>query len=166
MCTWSEWLDIGSYSDIDSSPGVYRIRLIDSANHSPVPIQRLLCQDEDGLLAIGESVDLRNRVKKFHKVVKERTGFLRHSAGDRMALNLIFRRIPPKTFFDNKGLEVSFIEAQDKAGAQRLEELLLKVYFIRFGELPPLNSNMPGKDPELWDKALRALLAISKSGTL
>ena len=157
MCRWNKWLDIDNYAVIPSSPGVYRIRLIDSAGHSPVPVKRLLCQDEDGLLVIGESKDLRNRLKEFHKVTKEKTGFLRHSAGDRLLLNLIFRHISSKAFFDNKGLEVSFTKAQDKAGAQRLEELLLKVYFIQFGELPPLNNNMPDKDSKLWNKALLTL---------
>jgi hypothetical protein len=108
------------------------------------------------LLVIGESGDLRNRVKQFHKVTKEKTGFLRHSAGDRLFLNLIFRHISSRAFFDNKGLQVFFTKVQDKVGAQKLEELLLKVYFIQFGELPPLNNNMPDKDKELWDQALLA----------
>jgi len=154
ICKWSEWLDIDNFAEICSFPGVYRIRLIDSADNSPVPVQRLLYKDEEGVLVIGESGDLRHRIKQFHKVIKENTGFLRHSAGDRLFLDLIFRHTSSQTFFDNRGFQVSFTKAQDKVGAQRLEELLLKVYFIQFGELPPLNNSMPDKDPKLWDEAL------------
>ena len=155
ICKWSEWLDIDNFTEIGSLPGVYRIRLVDLADNSPVTIQRLFCKDEEGMLVIGETINLRRRIREFHKVIKEKTGFLRHSAGDRLFLNLIFRRASSQTLLDNKGFQVSFVKAQDKVGAQRLEELLLKIYFIQFGELPPLNSSMPDKDTELWYEALQ-----------
>ncbi len=155
VCTWSEWLGIDHYSEIDSLPGVYGIRLLDSTNHLPVPINRLLGKDEDGLLAIGESKDLRQRIKLFYKVTIKRRELLKHSAGDRLFLNLIFSHVSSNNnFFKNKTLQVSFTKADDKKSAQGLEELLMKVYFIQFGELPPLNSSMPGKGQKLWEEAL------------
>ena len=134
ICEWSEWIDISNFTEICNLPGVYRVRLLDSTSNSPVPISRILGNDEDGILVIGESRDLKHRIKLFYKVIKDKTGFLRHSAGDRLFLNLLFRRASSQTFFDNKSFQVSYTKVQDKTGAQRLEELLLKIYFIEFGE--------------------------------
>ncbi len=154
MCKWSKWLDIDRFAEIPSLPGVYGIRLIALPDNSPVPIPRFLHTDKEGVLAIGESKYLRRRIRQFYRVIEERKGFLRHSAGDRLFLNLVFGHASSQAFFNDRGFQVSFSTVQDKVGAQRLEELILKVYFVQFGELPPLNNSMPDRDFKLWDEAV------------
>jgi len=43
-------------------------------------------------------------------------------------------------------IQYSFKKLQNKDGAEKEEEKLLKRYFKEFGEVPPLNNNLPSKD--------------------
>jgi hypothetical protein len=70
MASWGNWQEISSIKNLTGGlsrvPGVYKIRLSDSAGR-PVPVGRLLGVDRKGVLAIGESVNLARRIKEFYR---------------------------------------------------------------------------------------------------
>jgi hypothetical protein len=153
---WSEWRDISSIKnfakEIGKSPGVYTIRLADSVRQ-PIPISRLFGDDDEGLLAIGESVDLARRIKDFYNAYTA-GAFGRHSVGDRLFLVLICRYSSFKTTNQNNStVQFRIMKLSNKVEAQTEEEKLLKNYFKEHGELPPLNGNMPDKNS--WDEIIK-----------
>ena len=156
MSKWSEWRDISSVKDfaedIGKSPGVYEIRLADLARQS-IRISRLFGDDEEGLLAIGESVNLGRRIKEFHNAYTAGK-FGRHSVGDRLFLVLMCQYSRFKTNYQNNSwVQFRVMKLSSKADAQAEEERLLKNYFKAHGELPPLNGNMPDKNT--WDEIVK-----------
>jgi len=154
MLVWSKWFDIDNLASIDRKPGVYKIRLKSLGNHRPVLISRLLGKDKDGLLSIGHSVNLRDRIQNFRRVAKDMTGFCKHSAGDRLFLARICAHSSSNTYFNDKNIQVSFASLNSKTEAKEQEERLLKCYFKKYGELPPLNNSMPDENVKLWNEIL------------
>ena len=156
MSNWNKWQDISLAKNLAGElrkiPGVYKIRLSDSAGQ-PIPIGRLLGIDKEGVLAIGESTNLARRIKEFYKAyTAERFG--RHSVGDRLFLVLMCQYSRFKTNYQNNSrLQLQVTKLSSKADAQAEEERLLKKYFKMHGELPPLNSNMPDKNN--WDTIIK-----------
>lgn len=148
MSEWSVWRDIKEFSDLGKCCGVYKIRLTDQAGY-PSAIGRFLDHDQDGLLAIGQSVNLARRIKEFRDAYAGKR-FLQHSVGDRLFLVRICQHTSLK--LSNVGVQVAVMKLENKAVAQAAEENLLKTYFKGFGELPPLNSNMP--DTGGWDRVI------------
>lgn len=146
MAEWNVWRDIScieEFADLYKWPGVYKIRLTDSSG-CPIKIGRFLGNDSDGLLAIGESGTrtVSTRIKEFLKAYEG--GKLKHSEAERLFLigcTTRFRR----GVYDNCTLQFAAKKLKDKAEAQIQEERLLKSYFVKYGELPPLNSDMPDK---------------------
>jgi hypothetical protein len=155
MSKWSEWRDILSIKDfakdIGKSPGVYEIRLSNSAGH-PTSIDRLLGTDEAGLLAIGESVNLARRIKEFYDSYTGQRFY--HCTGDRLFLVWASHYTDWRYSKDNSRVQVRVMKLQNKAEAEREEEHLLKKYFREYGELPPLNSSMPDKHI-CWDEIIK-----------
>ena len=156
MSNWSKWQDISSIKnlarELSKVPGVYKIRLSDSAGR-PIPVGRLLGIDKKGLLAIGESVNLGRRIKEFHNAYTAGK-FGRHSVGDRLFLVLMCQYSRFKTNYrNNSWLQFKVMKLSSKADAQAEEERLLKNYFKAHGELPPLNGNMPDKNT--WDEIIK-----------
>lgn len=144
MADWSEWKDL-YLIDVHWTPyqwpGVYEIRLADQKGQ-PIGLSRFLDVDVEGLLVIGESANVATRLRDYYRASKG--GASAHSEAERMYL------IGLKTSFQKsvyKGSKVQFrwMRLKDKAEAETYEERLLKTYFKRFGELPPLNSEMPRK---------------------
>jgi hypothetical protein len=107
-----------------------------------------LGSDKEGLLAIGESMNLARRIMEFHHAYTGKS-FLRHSVGDRLFLVRICQHTSLRINFGNYKLQVAVIKLENKSETQREEENFLKVYFKEYGELPPLNSSMPDKGD--WD---------------
>jgi hypothetical protein len=157
MSNWSKWRDISSINnftkELSKVPGVYKIRLSDSAGRSH-PIGRLLGIDKKGVLAIGESANLARRIKEFYKAyIGDK--FMRHSVGDRLFLVWVCQYSHFKTTYQNNS-KVQFIvmKLNNKTEAETEEERLLKEYFKTYGELPPLNSLLPDKHIG-WDKIIK-----------
>lgn len=151
MAKWSGWQDILSIKEVGTlgnGPGVYKIRLADSAKR-PISIGRFLHEDKSGLLAIGESKHLAERIREF-KGGWQSGRFGRHPAGDRMFLASVYKYSCLQTSHQNSILQVCVMKCANKEAAQDQEEKLLKDYFIDYGELPPLNSNLP--DRKGWPK--------------
>ncbi len=156
MLVWSKWLNVDHFNSIGKKPGVYKIRLAHSGNHHSALISRLLGKDKCGLLSIGHSVNVSNRIQNFYRVAGKMPGFFKHSAGDRLFLAQICARATSNTYFSNKIIQFSSILVQSKEEAKELEERLLKCYFKKYGELPPLNSSMPDGNVQIWDETLLA----------
>lgn len=157
MSNWSKWKDISSINSLARElrrvPGVYKMRLSNSAGRAH-PIGRLLDIDKKGLLAIGESVNLARRIKEFHRAYIE-DRFMRHTVGDRLFLVLMCQYSHFKTTYQNKSkIQFVVMKLNNKTEAETKEERLLKEYFKKFGELPPLNSLMPDKHIS-WDEIIK-----------
>jgi hypothetical protein len=153
VLSWSKWSSLDKYTDFKTEPGVYRIRLAYNQSQRPFVVSRLMGKDEEGLLSIGHSVNLRNRIQSFYRVAEQHKGFLKHSGGDRLFLARICASASSNTFFNDKRLQVSVVILADKDKAKVLEERLLKRYFVKHGELPPLNNSMPDGNVK-WDDIL------------
>ena len=145
MSAWSDWFDIDTIDNLavlGKWPGVYQIRLAEGA--CATPINRLLDIDVLGLLGIGETVDLARRLKEFYKAVNEQR-IMKHSAGDRLLFIYIFCFSSWEAKYKNSKLQFNYMKLSNKNKAQSEESKLLKEYFIKYGELPPLNNYMPDK---------------------
>ena len=131
--TWSRYQK-ATLMQFGNKSALYRIRLVDPRGQ-PYQICRLAKKDAKGLLYIGESTNLGSRIKDFnksHDYLKDG-----HEAG----IRLRFMEVIHSQF--NKGEpEICFALADEKALRQE-EARLLGNYFLKFGELPPLNSIMP-----------------------
>ncbi len=67
---WSNWENIEKLPDYEGK-GVYRFRLVDNKGKS-ISIQRFLGEDKDGIIIIGETENIKTRLKQFNKVVLEK----------------------------------------------------------------------------------------------
>ena len=146
---WRGWNHLGYIDDLKFMyhwPGVYCIRLIDAPSETPIPIARFLCIDASGTLLIGVSGNLGQRLHKFYHSYLEdaRT----HSEGRRLHLVRMICEYEEK-IYANSSMQFCVKHVSDMEEAKHEEERLLKTYFIRFGELPPLNSVL-GKMRVRW----------------
>lgn len=124
--------------------GVYEIAIVD-AKGKPIPITRLTGVDKSGLLYIGRSGfryqksnrTIANRIKEFL--------YGPHSGGE--TYDKVFEVFKKTQKFSKHRLKV---RASVLADRQIISEeiKLLKKYFSKYGELPPLNSSMPRKPKE------------------
>lgn len=117
---------------IDNKPGVYQIRLY--YNKKPLPIHRLVCIDNLGILAIGSSNNVRRRLKQFLNSINGRFG---HSAGNRYYHCKLKKKLKPHS------LKFTIRLCDDY---KKEEARLIKGYLFKFGEVPPLNNSEPGDD--------------------
>jgi hypothetical protein len=146
---WRGWDHVGYIDDLKFMyhwPGVYSVRLIDAPSEAPIPIGRFLRADETGTILIGVSDDLGDRLSKFYHSYLEdaRT----HSEGRRFHLVRMLCKFEEE-MYPNASMQFRVKRIPDVEQAKYEEERLLKSYFKRFGELPPLNSAL-GKKRVLW----------------
>ena len=125
----SHWkpLNEETISGAPNTPGVYQIRC------SNRPIQRLLREDEEGILDTGESSTLRTRLRTFLACASGRRNS-GHAAGWRFDALSLGRR-----GFKIADLQIRWKTVDTKKEAYHLEGELLRDYSWKFGELPPLN---------------------------
>lgn len=127
---WTDWMSLenSAIKEIPNDPGVYRIALREE-------ISRLSATDPEGLLLIGKSVNVGNRVRKF--IGSAFDDIPGHVAGERFDLLDLSDELGAR----RSDLHVSWFASESKDGASKLEETLLNRYQIRFGEVPPLNNS-------------------------
>ena len=140
MSRWSEWINIGQNASYKGC-GVYKIRLADTKG-SPIEIPRFLDKDKDGILQIGNSEDIGRRIKYFRGAMEGKR--YAHVEGQR--LSFIKRYTSFMERYKDCKLQYSFKRLQNESEVQKEEERLLKCYFKKYGEVPPLNNNLPDKD--------------------
>ena len=131
---WRSVLESTGYK----GPAVYAVRLLD--NGVVVPIDRFLDTDYNGVLTIGMTTNLDRR----------RSGFVRGYTKGRghSAANLLFALKLCEAYgrrFKAPSFEIAFEPIADEADARQREAKLIREYFERFGEIPPLSSAIPNK---------------------
>lgn len=135
---WSSWLKLTEENlrMVPRAPGVYKI------GYPGVKIPRFWQVDEgeDGraILCIGQSSNVRERLRNFLKVIKGEGGI--HMAG------FIFSELCLERIFELEKIEFKFKEVESGEEAEEEEYKLLTDYQEIYGELPPLNRNK-GKKP-------------------
>ena len=139
MSRWSDWIDIGRNASYKGC-GVYKIRLANSKES--IGIRRFLGKDKEGILMIGESKNIGERIKYFRGAMEGKS--YRHAEGKRLSLIKKYTCFMER--YKDCKLQYSFKKLQNKSEAKKEEERLLKCYFKKYGEVPPLNNNLPGKD--------------------
>jgi hypothetical protein len=151
MSEWSIWQDIECIQELADQyqwPGVYRIRLADSTG--AIRIGRFFGPDpdKDGLLYIGEGDNVAGRIVDFNEASNGRASY-KHPAGEKLFL-LRFQAGFGERVYDNCKMQFSAVDMRNKTEAKRRESEELKRYFVEYGELPPLNSNL-GDMAGGWD---------------
>ena len=142
---WNEWLDFKKNTSYKEC-GVYKIRLTDLKDY-PIEIPRFLDNDKDGILMIGSSIHTEERIKCFRSAMEGRG--CAHAEGKRF--NLIKKYTNFMRRYNDCKIQYSFIKLPDKTEAWKEEERLLKCYFKRYGEVPPLNNNLPKRYNINWE---------------
>ena len=121
----------GFWKRIPESGGVYFINSYNDNNLAK--LNRVLGQDEDGILYIGKSENLRERLRMLWRVLNPKLKATAHTFGTKYYNNKKLEEA-----FPLKSLYVSFrITTKPKI----LESELLDKYFSKYGEVPPFNSS-------------------------
>ena len=119
------------WNHIPESGGVYYIKTY--YNQIPIRLNRVLGTDKDGILYIGKSDNLRERLRMLWRVLNPKLNATAHPFGKKFNEN---KKL--KNTFPLKSLYISYkISTDPKA----LEFDLLQKYFLKFGEVPPFNSS-------------------------
>ena len=117
---------------VDSTPGVYRVRIFNT-DGKPSPIRRALGVDTDGILDIGESNNLRKRLREFWGCARGK--YYPHSAG------IEYRKWKLDQHWPLEQLHFDFIHVREKADAEKLELRMIDNYRKQFYDRPPLNKS-------------------------
>jgi hypothetical protein len=119
------------WGEIPETSGVYFIHSYN--NGHPAKLNRVMGKDEEGVLYIGKSENLRERLRMLWRVLNPKLKATAHSFGTKYNANKKLRE-----FFPMKSLYVSYrITSEPKT----LEYELLDKYFLKYGEVPPFNSS-------------------------
>ena len=123
------WNEIND--DFEESGGAYR--LFCKRGENIIPIQRLLGTDPSGILYIGSAISYLDRVIDLKKTIDPKYKSTPHIGGRRYNKNpRIAQRFPYVSLF---------IELIGDKNPESKEKGLLDAYFLKFGEVPPLNAN-------------------------
>ena len=144
--TLNDWIDINNINSIKASyqfPGIYIIRISDD-DCNPITIALLLGNDSTGTISIGESKNVGKRIRQFFRSMNGGRG---HSEGN--VMYSIYLSTNFNGIHQNHKIQFAARELKNKERAQQEEEILLKHYFNKYGELPPLNHSQPGKH-KIW----------------
>jgi len=120
------------HMNIPEKPGVYRIYSLDQ-NNKPKPIQRVLSIDKSGILYIGRSNNIRDRLRMLWRVLTPDYKATAHTFGINYNTLKIIRRAFP--------LNTLAIDYEINSSPKYYEKLLLERYRQKFGEVPPLNGS-------------------------
>ncbi len=134
---WSEWKDIEKKSDYKEC-GIYKIRLSD-LNKKPIEIHRFLNNDREGILLIGRTTNIDRRIGYFYGAMKGKR--YAHLEGKRLHRIIIDTCFPKK--FKVCKIQYSFKQLQTEDMTKIEEKQLMNLYFCKYGEVPPLNNNLP-----------------------
>jgi len=137
MQEWSDWFSFECPDDITDivpkRPGIYQVRHV--KDKVAQPVQRFNGQDDQGLLYIGQTTNLRRRLREFMKSAC--SGTAGHSAGRTFHMYYAVRLKPDD-------LEFSWL-AVSIGKAKTLERKLLDRYQKRYLDRPPLNISLMRK---------------------
>lgn len=121
----------GPHPEVSSKPGVYRIRAY-TKHRGPLPIPRLAGVDPLGILHIGQSDNLRRRIRYFRGAALGKK--YPHKAGREFSEWHFANLIPLES------LRFDCIETSTEQEALKLERVLHVEYRRKFLDRPPLDS--------------------------
>ena len=129
---------------IDKKPGVYIIRCLERG--SPKHFTRLNGIDEEGILCIGKSVNLRRRIREFLKDIAAK-GLKEKYHSEGWNFRKYFRDNPnPKAIKPEiENMEVIWKTMNSEDEADELETKLIQDYVMMFQDKPPLNISIKRK---------------------
>ena len=124
---WSPWTSFSKLekTPIPGKPGVYMVA-------TKKPFHRVIGTDPSGILHMGESASLKERIWSFWRCASQR-GRAGHMAGWRFAEYRMDNQFPLNTLY------FRWWVAKSKQEAYKLEGEELANYFKKHCELPPLN---------------------------
>ncbi|CAN96796.1 hypothetical protein predicted by Glimmer/Critica [Sorangium cellulosum So ce56] len=129
---WNDWQPLSTevIADVQQKAGAYVLGLPASKR----PLGRLIQAEPHGLLDVGESRNLNQRLRNLYRCMSTE-GERGHMAGWRLGSGGLLRQLnlTPSQF------QVSWCYAPTKDEAYRVEGTILRAYYSLFGELPPLN---------------------------
>jgi hypothetical protein len=140
LAEWSNSMKVKSvdedWESWPKTPGVYIIR----GEHA---IQRIGGIDRTGILYIGKTKNLRNRIWQFLEANHTASGFLwTHPTIARLVIDPLIRT--KDDVEDNLGkLKVMYSTPLKEKQLDNAERILLFTYINKFGEAPPLNFSLP-----------------------
>jgi excinuclease UvrABC nuclease subunit len=118
------------FENIPEHPGVYKIYSLD-VEGNPLPLQRVLGADVDGVLYIGKTSNLKNRLRMLWRALNPDYLATGHTFGvNYKQLEIIRHAFPLQT------LAVDY-EVTTHYGERETE--LIEQYRQQFGEVPPMN---------------------------
>ncbi len=143
MTKWTKWADISQRTDNDCT--VYKIRFI-AESGKPIIIKRFFAEDREGILSIGKTTNMERRRTEFLR------GYERFITGHVAGRLLYFLKQQQffKDHFSNCQCQYCFKSCAFSEEAVRIEKKLIIEYVCKYGEVPPLNSVIPGR-PALLD---------------
>lgn len=133
-----DWLNINDKCNYQG-PAVYKVRLA-YANGNACTLGRLLKADDEGIMCIGHTRQMEQRRTQFVSAINGVGGHSEMNLVDYLKAHTIFRKR-----FKDANFQYSFCKCVDVAESKKEEERLIKSYFKKFGEVPPLNSAIPNR---------------------
>lgn len=143
---WSKWryfkdAKLNWKDMLSEEPGVYRIRSVDKIG-KPVAISRLAGEDTKGILGIGESENLRRRLKQFWASVEKKGNNENPNNMPRKSRAWLYLKFKYDKRFGKDCLQFSSKECKSKGEAKDKESNLLCSYRTKFLDGPPLNRSL------------------------
>jgi len=119
------------WTEIPETAGIYLIHAC--SNQVPVKLNRVTGVDEKGILYIGKSKNIRDRLRMLWRVLNPKLKATAHTFGTKYNSNKKLRESFPVSSL--------FISCRTTNEPKILESKLLNNYFTKFGEVPPFNSS-------------------------
>ena len=119
------------WNHILESGGIYVIHLYDK--EIPKKINRILGIDEEGILYMGKSENIRERLRMLFRVINPKLKTTVHTLGSKYNANKLLREK-----FPLHSLCISYRISKDP---KIFESKFLDICFAKFGEISPFNSS-------------------------
>jgi hypothetical protein len=136
-----EYLAKEEFNDVPQSPGVYFVRW--SKGGRPVPVHRLGGRDDKGILYVGSSKNLRDRIEQLWKAIEE--GFRQHTVSTTFAFCGLLDLVK------SSELEASWKVLKSPEEAENQEWAAIYLYCRKYKEPPPLNLRIGRKKYMILD---------------
>jgi len=124
------WFDIEK--EFQTSGGIYILKCSNKdKSFEPIPINRLLKSDKEGILYIGNTSCFTDRVATLKKSLSPKHVSSSHKCGVKYKSNELFIKKLP--------FNCLYIELHHSNNPREMEKEFLEKYEKEFGELPPFN---------------------------
>lgn len=153
MAYWSNWSNVDfadkakyneSTKDLPHETATYVFRIVDN-DGKPLPIQTANGLDEQGIVYVGQAINLRKRYG--NKYIAYEKGEKRCSS-----LRALARKVKDNDAFKNKypnaKFQISYRIVDDEESSKKLEKDLLHCYMQKYIHGPLLNSKLPYENGE------------------